>query len=784
MIIKSIFLESFGRFNNTKFEFKDGINLIYGDNEAGKSTIHSFIDGIFYGFLKPNTKTTLYLSTHEKYRPWNDVNYKGLALISKGETDIQIWRNFLKGVEETKVTDLLTGEDLTKSYAMGNSNRVLQPGYELFGVNGSVFKNTLSIGQLGLMTDSKLVDEIRDRITQSSIRGDDNISVEKALEKIDSQLKEIGSLRAPTSYYYRLNSQIEELKNTHNSLMISKEDYIRELDKLDGLKGKREEVKEEIKNLKGKNTTILLWDRNVNLRRREDLIDKIKNFEIEIGDLKEFESIDIEMLDRALELSTLERIQRAKLEKSVESINYLEDKLSKINILSQDEIDEIDAGIEEYNQFMKLDSNFENHEVNIELELVNSKKKLKSRRILLGAIIALYIILQITTFNIENLQLRYLVHFVLIPIIYILISNRSLKSDISKYLELNGYLKKMEEIISKANCSSMDEYFQVIEDRKSKKIANNRIKDEKNQLQEELDEISRDYSNELQENQIIHDQLTEILLHNKVTDIEEYKESVKLKRRLLAIKEDNQLTIEELENINKILTNFELNEKGHEVTEKPDFYDERYEIVDRIDKLNDILKELEVDISSSQIRIRSLEDDKSKEDFVSDELKRKEEELNSLESTIRTLGIARDRILKISMEMHREFAPIINKEVGKLFQAITQNKYKGVRIDNQLNLSVIDASDRLIDISSLSGGTIDQLYFSLRIALSNHIMGKDMPLFLDESFAHYDNKRLENILSFLDETFKGRQIFIFTCHEREGILMDQLGIKYNYVSLC
>lgn len=781
MRINRLFLESFGRFKDTSVEFKDGINIVHGDNESGKSTLHSFIDGIFYGFLKPNSRTTIYLPNHEKYRPWDDVNYKGSLEIEREGRRLEISRNFLKGLEETKVTDLLTGEEVTRSFNMGNSNRIHQPGFELFGVNGAVFNNTLSIGQLGVMTDNKLADEIRERITQSSLGGDENISVDKALERIDSRLKEIGSLRAPTSDFYKLNSSIEDIKDSLKELKVSKQDYYKELGKLDGLKEEREILKKELTELRDKSRTISLWERSVNLRRREELIEKIHRYENELKELKFYEAIDERMLERALELSTLERIQKAKLEKTAERITYLEDKISKIEILSPDQIEEIDIQVDDYSNFIKYSSYVENlNEDNISMNLEKNTKTLRIKRVILGLLFFIYIIVQILTSNMEN---NYLTHVMLLPILYILITNRILSRAIIGDKEIEGYIIKMDEIIKKVNKNSREEYIQFIEDSKSKKISNNRLKEEKNQLQTELDEIVRNYSKEVEYNNDIHEELTEILLYNKVTEIDELREAVKLKNKYTSIREDNQGAIEELEKASNLLTNDEQGEKGYEIIEKPEFYNDRYEINDRITELNDILKELEVNISTAQIMIKKLEEDRNREDYLTDELTKKKKDFDDISGRINSLTIAKDRILKLSIEMHREFAPIINEEVGSIFNLITNGRYKGVMIDNQLNISVVDERRRVIPISSLSGGTVDQLYFSLRIALSNHLIGEKMPLFLDESFAHYDNHRLKNIVEFLYVISKGRQIFVFTCHNREQEVMEELGLEYNLVHL-
>ncbi len=98
MIINKLELDSFGKFNNYKLKLLDGINLIYGENESGKSTLHSFIDGMFYGFLKPFTKKTIYLAEHENYNPLNSDLYRGNIEFELDGVEYRIERDFKKGM--------------------------------------------------------------------------------------------------------------------------------------------------------------------------------------------------------------------------------------------------------------------------------------------------------------------------------------------------------------------------------------------------------------------------------------------------------------------------------------------------------------------------------------------------------------------------------------------------------------------------------------------------------------------------------------------------------------
>ena len=57
-----------------------------------------------------------------------------------------------------------------------------------------------------------------------------------------------------------------------------------------------------------------------------------------------------------------------------------------------------------------------------------------------------------------------------------------------------------------------------------------------------------------------------------------------------------------------------------------------------------------------------------------------------------------------------------------------------------------------------------------------------MPLFFDDAFAYYDKERLAALLKWLHENYKG-QIFLFTCQNREGELLEESGIPFEKIDL-
>ena len=63
MRILELEIINFGKFNHETVTFHDGMNLIYGENEMGKTTLHSFIRGMFFRFFSKKTHAFL-LITH------------------------------------------------------------------------------------------------------------------------------------------------------------------------------------------------------------------------------------------------------------------------------------------------------------------------------------------------------------------------------------------------------------------------------------------------------------------------------------------------------------------------------------------------------------------------------------------------------------------------------------------------------------------------------------------------------------------------------------------------
>ncbi|MDU5922497.1 MAG: AAA family ATPase, partial [Finegoldia magna] len=210
-------LISFGRFNNYTIEFGDKFNLIYGLNESGKTTISKFIEGVFYGFVKPYLKRTVYTEDYEKYRPWNNENYEGSILVEKDDKRYVIYRNFKE--KYFNIFNETTGNNETDLDGFNRDNLSF-PGEYFFKMPSDIFTSTVFSNLKELDSENKNVNSIVDMLLNSSDSNNDSVSFKKALDNLEKMKSSIGTKQSkskPLGSLYQKKFDLEdEIKNINN----------------------------------------------------------------------------------------------------------------------------------------------------------------------------------------------------------------------------------------------------------------------------------------------------------------------------------------------------------------------------------------------------------------------------------------------------------------------------------------------------------------------------------------------------------------------------------------
>lgn len=242
MIINKLNIISFGGLKDKVIELTDNVNLIYGENEKGKSTIQNFIRIWLYGM---NSKRTKDIKSNDRLRfmPVSGEKIRGELYITHNNRSYIISRSFgaTKKEDTSEIIDFETGEEIL--YIPKD-----EPGRYFFNVNSQTFYKTLFINQLGVSISRDKEEEIIDKAANLLNSDSDNVSVQKALEKLEAIRKSITTPRK-TGELDLLRNKLESLNTErYEGYRLSKENIDKE-ELLISLRERRKETRREINNL-------------------------------------------------------------------------------------------------------------------------------------------------------------------------------------------------------------------------------------------------------------------------------------------------------------------------------------------------------------------------------------------------------------------------------------------------------------------------------------------------------------------------------------------------------
>lgn len=204
MRLLELHIDGFGKFHDRTISFNDGINIIYGKNEAGKSTLHTFIRGMLFGIERGRgraAKNDLYT----KYEPWeNSGTYEGWLRLEKDGTIYRIERRFRKENKSLKIINETKGleEEATPAFVS-----IL-----LDGLTETMYNNTISIGQLKSATEDGMVTELKNYIANMNTTGNISLNITKATAFLRNQKRALEAGLIPEASR-EFTSLLAEIRN-------------------------------------------------------------------------------------------------------------------------------------------------------------------------------------------------------------------------------------------------------------------------------------------------------------------------------------------------------------------------------------------------------------------------------------------------------------------------------------------------------------------------------------------------------------------------------------------
>ena len=767
--------------------FDPGMNLFSGDNEFGKSTILSFIRAMFYGF-SGRSSSRMRDNDRRKFTPWNGKTFGGsIEFRHEGKTYL-LEKTFSRRRADDKVTLTLLPSGQKTDLAQK------EVGEYLFAVSEPEFVNTVFVGQLSsnILTTEKETDDISARLANLADTGSELYSHEEIKSRLVTAASKLAALRGAGGLIPRIENELADLEEKEIELEASEEQAEILRREIDGALEKQRKIEEEL----------LLVNRQLGGRQkqREILTANLQNQKIRLQTALQKRRIEQE---QAAANADFERARSEHLRQREEMVRQLseeyaraQDEVSRLIIQNQKDRDR--AGL----LTADLDAQLKNHETLLRENKALYENKVQETRQLEEEILdvssEIKVLIQsredvkkgLTTILSYKMKARryvilFLTAFAVSICTYIILHNTSAFAGtiflvmaavlhISNYLQRRTIEKKIVEkslaheaklkVYENASAALYDGKTTLTECEKlAHELLMNKLRIKENEDRDEL------YRTQLLT--LAQDRLSACLARKagfadlsgappdvpppdvpppdapppdaSSSDALDEEEDVDPQALESRIRSDGQSLVSLREDISLMML--------REEKLKTDISAGRVEVA-RKETVRENLVSQETD-RSWLLEQRSLLTDRR------DEAK----------AYHRALMTAQNVLDEAFSEMENFFAPQVNEKAGEYFAMLTQGAYSTLHVDRAFGIDIAsEGAYSFHKTDFFSGGTVDQIYFALRLAIADLVQSSDdkMPLLLDDTFVQYDDKRAKAGLALLDELSLQRQIVLFTCHNR------------------
>lgn len=909
-------LVGFGKFRERTIDLTSGLNLIEGPNEAGKSTIQSFITGMFYGFFQPGTKRRSYTPHRDKYRPWDQGSYRGVLVCKNEERSWRIERCFDKDNETVNVYDDQTGDDLTLDFPYNPVTRQPQVGEKLLGLSKTAFNNTTNIAQMTCASVSREADfsaEVNDKLLSVMKTADASLSLSAVIHELDSRIEQIGSPKKSKTPYGQACQLKKELEEELEESGKNQKDYQQLCTQIDRLAEQTAQLQKEKELLETQIRQSAAKELGGRYLKAQNLRTRIERIEKEYEKYAIYQSVDLQEIDQTQKRMaakaqinrTMEKYRRAsqEVEHRIQELNTLYRTL-EVSEASEEVLEQFESIYERYltlgqmgqeiKEMMIRQRNIAFHRSRLnpmdeaklrediqtwrQLQQQKQEKENASHKVPMPAIVLLVLgVLLILGGGLCAILKEELlavgigcatvgVLLVLSGGVFWMLRRKNTAAHALEKIEsmqqdiLRAYqLSDEEQAKTAATALDTEQAVLQLEEMLGRIQVNNyKIEQFEQQEQQIGQEIAAKQSvaDNLRE-QICRylTQLTgreippEELAADKVP-FKSLRESVNQARRLRT--EMQRLTLQQqqtqqeeencrmqIEQINRSIQQvvaaceaagakdaedlerckqgkrrwdeismelkmqkellaqtlgrysfeeIEENIKNQRAVGEGDISADRQQIHQQLQGVNEQLAELARQTAELEGLRNGREESHRPIGQIQAQIADVEESCQNFQFELDALQLAKQKLLSLSGQLHRDFAPQLNARISKALERITGSRYTRAVIDQTLGIRLEDRqTHQLVEVSALSNGMADLVYLVMRLELLELLCSQggervQVPIILDDSFTQLDDERTARLLGYLLEQ-PSVQILLFSCHRRERAMLEQAKIPYHLVSL-
>lgn len=788
MKIKQINLMAFGKFKDEKYQFsEDQINLVFGDNEAGKSTLFESFKTLLCGFTPATRERFPYIPWGEDEAVLEMETFAGEKIQRKMRSNIQGFYQEPKGLEKIQ-------------------NR------PLFDIDRNLLENLYTLEADDLLDiDKRSMEYVFDELsTTFDIPG--MLSPKAALEHLDTQRKSLYTKHAHSGRPLNMiEMELEELRSELVDIEEAAQHYRQDLSEYDGseklsleLAGEIESIKQQIDRIHHLEAKKSDWEQLKKAKQaihQESLsrslgyefLDRYREIHFEVENFGEQYASRQENLDLALaELERLDDAESAFLNEFdtyASELQRTETELERLNqSVSQTVLDQTTKQ-DQFSQMARKNFTQPPDYASFGyISLTRSKPSLilpGLLLVLLGGIgYLVWLFHQTEFFLARNIALAAgVVGLVLLS--FFVYQHLGYLSQRRRYhLSADFNQRDLGDMVHLATqLQESDEFITTSRSRIDELQANQTAELERFGFGSSDEVFARE--RELFRKQDRQDQKLQQIerLEKELTAVSEklnYQTSLQTEqnRPLKAYNEEPERAIELLQADLKAIAFYdELQRQWDEDPVTP----EDLEAIENLpltqlnqqeEALQEQFRRAISQSASARERMRQYEKLKPVEEYRN-QIRAHEEKRRDILFEYNSLLLLYDILnghYRTFIETHQ---PQLLDLASDYLKDFTSNRYHQIlTIEEEFYLK--KAGGDLVKLaSSHSKGIRSQLYLALRLAIIDTVeKDQALPLFFDEAFSNWDNPRLKRTLAVLREIAKYRQVFIFTCRQEDAAMIE------------
>lgn len=819
MIIIRLELDQFGGLNDYKLDLTDGINVFYGDNGTGKTTLGLFIKTMLYGVSSDRKKTDV--TQRMQIIPLSFQTASGRMTIEIGGRRLEIARTFGK----TKKQDRLAMTWLDDGTRLDISN---EPGEYFLELNEETFTRTCFLGEMSHTVLPTTDGEMTSRLMNLSITGHENMDYHKAHKNLTAEAKALSNQRGSGSLD-RLCAEKKDLEaklHTKDQLLADRDQIELQLER-DQVR--KLELTQLIQHLKEKSASFDQLKEMEDYERAMLLLAKKSDLEARIERIKSpIDQSEVARIKNDLEVFVDEQ---AHLEETVSRHNEAANELAQQEggftpeydrlfdpanekvvrtYLSRKEALEAKIGlVKDCTLSEKADLSTWSEQLANSYRLVKRINELKYWGPVAGLV--LFLMLYGISVGSDTLIIIGFMGSIFIALGWFFIRKTALKSQIhyqqgikEKIRALLGEQAGADFLLMQAQNPefSLDRALaQWTEEQETlagevKKLGLQmedlgdflkeqvQYQSQKDHWQQQVSEITKNHG--LLEEAAAQLDTRRVTLGNDLLplDLPCDKSSLSPLERLLNQLEFQTQEIAELDRTMAELTKLSLDRNLNPILLEPKSHNEsgvrreldmQRQLHVELDQANEELANVNIQMVTAKGHLDLLNNHLADKTTLAHRLVETTLQLERAWHRRQVLDLAIDNLEESYREIQRDYLPRVSQEVSQTFQALTKGRYERVLLSGDFKMK-IPVAGQLSSMDYLSRGNQDLLWLGLRLSLCAIIVhGEKAPLIFDDSFLHLDEERLKNVLNYLSERIDG-QIIILTCHHRETRLLKEMDL--------